>query len=77
MFAGLRTGLLTWPRGEELHVFGHKRFSDYGHLGAALAGMSVLSQQSRSSASPQMAQSGHDNATIVDVQVDVDATSMR
>ncbi|KAK0252723.1 hypothetical protein B0A54_00391 [Friedmanniomyces endolithicus] len=77
MFAGFRTGLLNWPRGEELHVFGRKRFSDYGHLGAALAGMSVLSQQSRSSASPQMAQSGHDNATIVDVQVDVDPTSMR
>ncbi|KAK0811031.1 hypothetical protein LTR91_024539 [Friedmanniomyces endolithicus] len=80
MFAGLRTGLLTWPRGEELHVFGRKRFSDYGHLGAVLAGMSVLSQQTRSSASPQTGVTGqgsHENATIVDVQVDVEPTSIR
>ncbi|KAK1057129.1 hypothetical protein LTR33_013717 [Friedmanniomyces endolithicus] len=80
MFAGFRTGLLSWPRGEQLHVFGRKRFSDYGHLGAALAGMSVLSQQPRSSASPVTGVTGqgsHENATIVDVQVDVDPTSIR
>ena len=42
MFA---SGLLTWPHGEELQIFGRKRLSDYGHLGAALAGMSLLGRQ--------------------------------
>ena len=36
------TGLLVWPHGEELHIIGRKRLSDYGHLGAALAGMSLM-----------------------------------
>lgn len=39
------TGLLIWPRGEAVHIFGRKRFADYGHLGAALAGISLLGQQ--------------------------------
>ncbi len=39
------TGLLEWPRGQELQIFGRKRFSDYGHLGAALAGMSMIGRQ--------------------------------
>lgn len=39
------SGLLIWPHGEEIHVFGKRRFADYGHLGAALAGVSLLSQQ--------------------------------
>ena len=39
------TGLLTWPHGEEVHIFGRKRLADYGHLGAALAGVSLLGQQ--------------------------------
>ena len=39
------TGLLEWPHGQELHIFGRKRLSDYGHLGAALAGMSLVGRQ--------------------------------
>ncbi|KAK3711704.1 hypothetical protein LTR37_009481 [Vermiconidia calcicola] len=38
------TGLLVWPRGQQVHIFGRKRLADYGHLGAALAGMSLLGQ---------------------------------
>lgn len=38
-------GLIVWPHGEELHIIGRKRLSDYGHLGAALAGMSLMSRQ--------------------------------
>jgi sorting and assembly machinery component 37 len=33
---------VIWPRGEELKVFGRKRLSDYGHLGAALGGATLL-----------------------------------
>lgn len=40
------TGLLVWPHGEELHIIGRKRLSDYGHLGAALAGMSLMARPS-------------------------------
>ena len=39
------TGLLIWPRGEEVHIFGRRRLADYGHLGAALAGISIIGQQ--------------------------------
>ncbi|KAK3720155.1 hypothetical protein LTR37_003979 [Vermiconidia calcicola] len=38
------TGLLVWPHGQQVHIFGRKRLADYGHLGAALAGMSLLGQ---------------------------------
>ena len=41
------TGLLVWPHGEEVHIFGKRRLADYGHLGAALAGVSLLGQQAR------------------------------
>lgn len=36
------TGLLTWPRGQEVQIIGKKRLTDYRHLGAALAGMSMF-----------------------------------
>ena len=39
------TGLLAWPHGQELHIFGRKRLADYGHLGAVLAGMSLVGRQ--------------------------------
>lgn len=39
------TGLLIWPRGEAIQIFGKRRLADYGHLGAALAGVSLLSGQ--------------------------------
>ncbi|KAK3674895.1 hypothetical protein LTR78_005239 [Recurvomyces mirabilis] len=45
VYLAVRTGMLTWPHGEQVHVFGRKRFSDYGHLGAALSGLIVLNQQ--------------------------------
>lgn len=41
-YYGFTTGLLVWPHGEELHIIGRKRLADYGHLGAALAGMSLM-----------------------------------
>lgn len=44
-YLAFRSGLLVWPHGEEVHVFGRKRLSDYGHVGAALAGLNVLGQQ--------------------------------
>ncbi|KAK5135121.1 hypothetical protein LTR08_005646 [Meristemomyces frigidus] len=50
IYFALRTDMLVWPHGEELHIFGRKRFSDYGHLGAALAGVSLLGQQSNQDA---------------------------
>jgi sorting and assembly machinery component 37 len=39
------TGFLVWPHGQELMIFGRKRLADYGHLGAALAGMSLVGRQ--------------------------------
>ncbi|KAK4547179.1 hypothetical protein LTR36_001400 [Oleoguttula mirabilis] len=45
LYYAFHTGTLIWPHGEAVHIFGRKRFSDYGHLGAALAGISLLSQQ--------------------------------
>jgi len=44
-YAAFTTGLLEWPRGEAIHIFGRKRFADYGHLGAALAGLDILRRQ--------------------------------
>jgi sorting and assembly machinery component 37 len=41
-YLAIHTGLLVWPHGEEIHIFGRKRFSDLGHLGAALAGVNLL-----------------------------------
>ena len=47
------TGLLAWPQyGEEVHIFGRKRLADYGHLGAALAGISLRGQQVAASHDP-------------------------
>ncbi|KAK5697520.1 hypothetical protein LTR97_007658 [Elasticomyces elasticus] len=75
--AAFRTGTLTWPKGEALHVFGRKRFSDYGHLGAALAGMSVLSQQTTSPGEPYMNQGDSDKAVLADVEVEVNVSDTR
>lgn len=47
------TGLLVWPHGEEVHIFGKRRLADYGHLGAALAGVGMLGRQT------QMSQESH------------------
>ncbi|KAK3066816.1 hypothetical protein LTR53_016677 [Teratosphaeriaceae sp. CCFEE 6253] len=68
--AAVKTGILAWPHGEQLHVFGRKRLSDYGHLGAALAGMSVLSQQPRGSSDLPTAQEDEGKAVLLDVEVE-------
>jgi len=44
-YVAFTIGLLEWPRGEAVHIFGRKRFADYGPLGAALAGLDILSRQ--------------------------------
>lgn len=43
-YLSLYTGLLVWPHGEEIHIFGRRRLADFGHLGAALAGISFIGQ---------------------------------
>ncbi|EME89735.1 uncharacterized protein MYCFIDRAFT_213777 [Pseudocercospora fijiensis CIRAD86] len=45
-YLSVSTGLLLWPRGEEVHIFGRRRMSDLGHLGAALAGVNFISRPS-------------------------------
>ncbi|KAK4890725.1 hypothetical protein LTR27_010652 [Elasticomyces elasticus] len=75
--AAFRTGTLTWPKGEALHVFGRKRLSDYGHLGAALAGMSVLSQQTTTPAGSHVNQCDSDKAVLADVEVEVNVSDTR
>lgn len=44
-YLAIRTRTLVWPRGEEVQIFGRKRLSNFGHLGAALAGVSLLGPQ--------------------------------
>jgi sorting and assembly machinery component 37 len=44
-YYAIQTGLLVWPHGEHIQIFGRKRFADYGHLGAALSGIGLLGQQ--------------------------------
>lgn len=44
-YYAIQTGLLVWPHGEHIQIFGLKRFADYGHLGAALSGIGLLGQQ--------------------------------
>ena len=44
-YYAIQTGLLVWPHGEHVQIFGRKRFADYGHLGAALSGIGLLGQQ--------------------------------
>ena len=43
-YMAVHTGVLVWPHGDEMHIFGRKRLADYGHLGAALAGIGYLGQ---------------------------------
>ena len=66
------TGLLVWPHGEPVHIFGKRRLADYGHLGAALAGFSFLGQQATNDVAfyPQNAT---DNPVSVEVEVETDA----
>lgn len=70
IYYAFHTGLVAWPHGEATHIFGRKRFSDYGHLGAALAGISMLGQQaSRDVAFHEQEQIS--NPAKVEVEVEV------
>jgi sorting and assembly machinery component 37 len=44
-YYAIQTGILVWPHGESIQIFGRRRFTDYGHLGAALSGIGLLGQQ--------------------------------
>ncbi|KAK5126731.1 hypothetical protein LTR85_009665 [Meristemomyces frigidus] len=68
LYYAFRSGTLIWPHGEAVHIFGRKRFSDYGHLGAALAGISMLSQQ----ATGDSAYHEEVSATLLNVDVTVE-----
>lgn len=46
-YYAIQTGLIRWPHGEHIQIFGRKRFADYGHLGAALSGIGLLGQLDR------------------------------
>ncbi|GAB7358369.1 hypothetical protein MBLNU230_g2439t1 [Neophaeotheca triangularis] len=61
VYYAFSTGRLVWPHGEEVQVFGRRRFADYGHLGAALAGLSVVGQQSGKGQSQGQ---GHDDTEV-------------
>jgi sorting and assembly machinery component 37 len=50
-YYAIQTGLLVWPHGEHIQIFGRKRFADYGHLGAALSGLGLMGQQATASRS--------------------------
>lgn len=65
-YYALQTGLLVWPHGQLVQVFGRKRFADYGHLGAALSGIGLLSQQATA-----YSQQADSDASPVEVDVTV------
>ena len=65
------TGLLIWPRGEPVHIFGRKRLADFGHLGAALAGLSLMGQQQGGEVAFHP-QDVNDNPVRVEVEVEGD-----
>ncbi|KAK6429369.1 hypothetical protein LTR95_014483 [Oleoguttula sp. CCFEE 5521] len=44
-YYAIATGLLVWPHGERVQIFGRKRLSDYGDLGAAISGISLMGAQ--------------------------------
>jgi len=71
LYYAFRTGALIWPHGEEVHIFGRKRFADYGHLGAALSGLSFIGQQASADAAFH-AQEQADNPVHVEVAVEGD-----
>lgn len=68
-YYAFRTELLTWPKGEEVHIFGRKRFTDYGAAGAALSALGGLSQQM---SFQDAYQQQHRNEGLVEVDVFVE-----
>lgn len=71
LYYAFSASLLVWPHGEDVHIFGRKRFSDYGHLGAALAGVSLLSQQAQGDRAYHQ-QAERDRLGNVEVEVERD-----
>jgi sorting and assembly machinery component 37 len=67
-YYAIQTGLLVWPHGEHIQIFGRKRFADYGHLGAALSGLGLLGQQATANRSP------HQQAELDVSPLEVDVT---
>lgn len=67
-YYAIQTGLLVWPHGEYIQIFGRKRFADYGHLGAALSGIGLLGQQVAYDRTP------HQQAELDVSPVEVDVT---
>lgn len=66
------TGLLVWPRGEAIQIFGRKKLSDYGDLGAALAGISLLGSQQANDEIIFRPNNVTDNPVRVEVEVEKD-----
>lgn len=65
------TGVLVWPRGQELQVFGRKRLADYGAIGAALGGVSLLGRQATQDiTSVELQQRGNPPRAEVEVEKD-------
>jgi sorting and assembly machinery component 37 len=67
-YYAIQTGLLVWPHGEHIQIFGRKRFADYGHLGAALSGLGFLGQQATAN------RSHHQQAELDVSPLEVDVT---
>ncbi|KAI7197650.1 hypothetical protein KC363_g114 [Hortaea werneckii] len=69
VYYAVRTGLVIWPHGEQAHIFGRKRFSDFGHLGSALAGVGLLTRQAKGEAAYQQQQQEVAQPVHLDVAV--------
>ncbi|RMY45691.1 hypothetical protein D0864_15390, partial [Hortaea werneckii] len=67
VYYAVRTGLIIWPHGEQAHIFGRKRFSDFGHLGSALAGVGLLTRQAKGEVAYQHQQQEAGQPVLVDV----------
>ncbi|RMX92668.1 hypothetical protein D0867_14495 [Hortaea werneckii] len=73
VYFAVRTGPIIWPHGEQAHIFGRKRFSDFGHLGSALAGVGLLTRQAQGEAAFQQQQQQEAGQPVhVDVAVQGD-----
>ncbi|KAI7167791.1 hypothetical protein KC319_g13139 [Hortaea werneckii] len=69
VYYAVRTGLIIWPQGDQAHIFGRKRFADFGHLGSALAGVGMLTRQAKGEAAYQHQQQEAGRPVLVDVAV--------
>lgn len=69
-YAAVHTGYLVWPHGDTVQIFGRKRLADYGHLGAALSGLSLLGAQASRDQAYHDQERLDGNPVEVDVVVD-------